>query len=374
MTTDKVPKDWTRVKFRDIAASITERVDDPSAAGVDRYVGLEHLDPDSTLIRRWGSPSEVESTKLRFYPGDVVYGRRRAYQRKLGVADFEGICSAHALVLRARPEVCVAEFLPYFLQSDAFHHRALDISVGSLSPTINWKTLAVQEFALPPLDEQQKIVEVLAQAESVVVLSFRAVHVARTALIQMSIRLTGPTGLPSVPLERAAEVLDSRRIPVNDAERSKRVGSVPYYGANGQVGVIDTAIFNEPLVLVPEDGGRFSEWCSKPVAYRIDGPSWVNNHAHVLKAKGVPHGWLYFSLRNLDMTHLVVGTTRTKLNRSSLTKIVIAVPEDLARRLELLERVDAVRAVAEKHLEDAKRIFSELRNKLVSLGGHDHVQ
>jgi type I restriction enzyme S subunit len=165
MTTDKLPNGWTRVKFRDIAASITERVDDPSSAGVDRYVGLEHLDPDSTLIRRWGSPSEVESTKLRFYPGDVVYGRRRAYQRKLGVADFEGICSAHALVLRARPDVCLVEFLPYFLQSDAFHHRALDISVGSLSPTINWKTLAVQEFALPPIDEQQRIVEVLASID-----------------------------------------------------------------------------------------------------------------------------------------------------------------------------------------------------------------
>jgi restriction endonuclease S subunit len=156
------------VKFGDIASSITERVDDPSAAGVDRYVGLEHLDPDATAIRRWGSPSDVESTKLRFYPGDVIYGRRRAYQRKLGVADFDGICSAHALVLRARPAVCLPEFLPYFLQSDAFHQRALDISVGSLSPTINWKTLAVQEFALPPLDEQQRIVEVLSASLKVV--------------------------------------------------------------------------------------------------------------------------------------------------------------------------------------------------------------
>lgn len=162
MTTDKLSEGWKRVKFGGIAASITERVDDPSTAGVDRYVGLEHLDPESTTIRRWGSPSDVESTKLRFYPGDVIYGRRRAYQRKLGVADFEGICSAHALVLRAKPEVCLPEFLPYFLQSDAFHQRALDISVGSLSPTINWKTLAVQVFALPPLNEQRQIVELLS--------------------------------------------------------------------------------------------------------------------------------------------------------------------------------------------------------------------
>lgn len=168
MSTDKLPDRWTRVKFGDIAASITERVDDPSAAGVDRYVGLEHLDPESTTIRRWGSPNDVESTKLRFYPGDVIYGRRRAYQRKLGVADFDGICSAHALVLRAKSHACLPEFLPYFLQSDAFHQRALDISVGSLSPTINWKTLAVQEFALPPLDEQHRIVEVLSAVDEAI--------------------------------------------------------------------------------------------------------------------------------------------------------------------------------------------------------------
>src|SRR5437016_5027708 len=96
---------WRMVRFDEMAESITVRVDNPSEAGVERYVGLEHLDPDSLKIRRWGQPDEVEATKLRFKPGDVVFARRRAYQRKLGVADFEGICSAHALVLRARESV-----------------------------------------------------------------------------------------------------------------------------------------------------------------------------------------------------------------------------------------------------------------------------
>jgi type I restriction enzyme S subunit len=145
---------WQVLPFREIAENITERVDDPSASGLDHYVGLEHLDSDTLKISRWGAPSDVGATKLRFYPGDVIYARRRAYQRKLGVAEWDGICSAHALVLRARPNNCLPEFLPFFLQSDAFHQRALDISVGSLSPTINWRTLAVQEFAVPPLSHQ----------------------------------------------------------------------------------------------------------------------------------------------------------------------------------------------------------------------------
>lgn len=162
----RCPDGWKVLRFADIAESVTERVDDPLSAGVDAYVGLEHLDSGTLKISRWGSPSDVGSTKLRFYPGDVIYARRRAYQRKLGVAEFEGICSAHALVLRARHDVCIPEFLPYFLLSDQFHARALDISVGSLSPTINWKALAVQEFVLPSPSEQERITEVLAEIDS----------------------------------------------------------------------------------------------------------------------------------------------------------------------------------------------------------------
>lgn len=167
MVDSKMSNSWPVLRFADIAANITERVDEPSQSRLDYYVGLGHLDSDTIRISRWGSPTDVEATKLRFYPGDVIYARRRAYQRKLGVAVWDGICSAHALVLRARPDVCLPEFLPYFLQSDQFHQRALDISVGSLSPTINWKTLAVQQFTVPPLAEQRVIVQLVGAADSV---------------------------------------------------------------------------------------------------------------------------------------------------------------------------------------------------------------
>lgn len=156
---------WKVWRFDQIATNVNVRIDNPSESGMEHYVGLEHLDPDSLRIRRWGSPDDVEATKLMFKKGDIIFGRRRAYQRKLGVAEFDGICSAHAMVLRAKPEVVLPEFLPFFMQSDLFMNRAVEISVGSLSPTINWKTMAVQEFALPPLDEQQRIVELLVAAD-----------------------------------------------------------------------------------------------------------------------------------------------------------------------------------------------------------------
>ncbi len=162
---DALPKGWRIVRFDQMAKHITDRVDNPSEAGVGRYVGLEHLDPESLKIRRWGSPADVEATKLRFRPGDIIFGKRRAYQRKLAVADFEGICSAHAMVLRAREETVIKEFLPFFMQSDIFFDRALAISVGSLSPTINWTTLAEQQFSIPPKDEQRRIADILWAAD-----------------------------------------------------------------------------------------------------------------------------------------------------------------------------------------------------------------
>ena len=156
---------WKVWRFDQIATNVNVRIDNPSESGMEHYVGLEHLDSDSLKIRRWGTPDDVEATKLMFKKGDIIFGRRRAYQRKLGVAEFDGICSAHAMVLRAKSDVVLPEFLPFFMQSDLFMKRAVEISVGSLSPTINWKTMALQEFALPLMEEQRRILELLLAIE-----------------------------------------------------------------------------------------------------------------------------------------------------------------------------------------------------------------
>ena len=161
----KLEAGTTTFRFDQIATLVNDRIDNPAESGVERYVGLEHLDTDSLRIRRWGEITDVESTKLRFKPGDIIFGKRRVYQRKLAVADFEGICSAHAMVLRAKANLVLPEFLPFFMQSDLFMERALAISVGSLSPTINWTTLAAEQFALPPIEEQRRLVVALQAAE-----------------------------------------------------------------------------------------------------------------------------------------------------------------------------------------------------------------
>lgn len=161
MTEATLKPGWRKWRFDQIATNVNERIDNPSESDFEYYVGLEHIDPDSLKLRRWGSPSDVEATKLIFRKGDIIFGKRRVYQRKVAIAEFDGICSAHALVLRAKPEVVLPEFLPFFMQSDLFMERAQSISVGSLSPTINWKTLAKEEFFLPSREKQKQFVRVL---------------------------------------------------------------------------------------------------------------------------------------------------------------------------------------------------------------------
>lgn len=157
-------KGWKRYPFGAFAESVNQRVE-PSDAADDIYVGLDDLDSQNLHIRRWGKGSDVIGTKLRFRKGDIIFGRRRAYQRKLAVAEFDGICSAHAMVVRARPALVLPEFLPFVMMSDRFMNRAVEISVGSLSPTINWSTLKLEEFDLPTLAQQRRIAELLWTAD-----------------------------------------------------------------------------------------------------------------------------------------------------------------------------------------------------------------
>ncbi len=152
---------WTRVRFDQIATNVSERVE-PGPDDNETYIGLEHLDSGSLSVRRWGSEVPLKGTKMRMKAGDILFARRNAYLKRVAIAPHDGLFSAHGLVLRAKPDTILPELLPFFMQSDLFMDRAIKISVGSLSPTINWKELAAEEFLLPPIQEQARLVEALS--------------------------------------------------------------------------------------------------------------------------------------------------------------------------------------------------------------------
>lgn len=149
-----------KYRFDEIAINNTKKKK-PTEEDRFTYIGLEHIDPDCFNITRWGSDVAPIGDKLIMQKGDVLFGKRRAYQRKVGIAPFDGIFSAHGMVLKPNSKVIDASFFPFFISSDKFMETAMRISVGGLSPTINWKDLAKQEFELPSLEGQKVLAEKL---------------------------------------------------------------------------------------------------------------------------------------------------------------------------------------------------------------------
>jgi len=149
-----------KYRFDQIAINSTEKKK-PVEADRFTYLGLEHLDSGTLKVTRFGSEVAPIGEKLVMHKGDVLFGKRRAYQKKVAIAPFDGIFSAHGMVLRPKENVIDKDFFPLFISSDYFLDAAIKISVGSLSPTINWRDLKELEFELPDMDSQRKLAEVL---------------------------------------------------------------------------------------------------------------------------------------------------------------------------------------------------------------------
>jgi type I restriction enzyme S subunit len=167
-TAKSARKSWTKVAFGDVVQLARERSSDPEADGHERFIGLEHIDPGDLRVRRWGNIADGVTFTNVFKPGQVLYGKRRAYQRKVAVADFGGVCSSDIYVLEPKGEGLLPELLPFICQTDAFFEHAVGTSAGSLSPRTNWDSLASFEFALPPIEEQRRLVGLLAACQHTV--------------------------------------------------------------------------------------------------------------------------------------------------------------------------------------------------------------
>ena len=155
---------WTRVAFGDVVRQVKDRVD-LVGAGLERYVAGEHMDTDDLRIRRWGEIGAGylgPAFHMRFRPGQVLYGSRRTYLRKVAVADFEGITANTTFVLESKDSnVLLRDLLPFIMQTESFHKHSIEKSKGSVNPYVNFSDLATYKFALPPQEEQRRQVAVL---------------------------------------------------------------------------------------------------------------------------------------------------------------------------------------------------------------------
>ncbi|MBP5687736.1 MAG: restriction endonuclease subunit S [Muribaculaceae bacterium] len=218
-----------KYRFDHIAFNSTAKKS-PTEADKEHYIGLEHIDSQCLEITRWGSEVAPIGDKLIMKKGDVLFGKRRAYQRKLAISPFDGIFSAHGMVLRPKEDVVDKDFFPFFMSSDIFMERAVQISVGGLSPTINWKDLREQEFDLPPLEEQKVLAEKLWAAYRLKQ-AYKRLLVATEEMVKSQfIEMFGNplASIQKYPLKKLGECckLNPRR-PSLDLEDTDKVSFVP---------------------------------------------------------------------------------------------------------------------------------------------------
>lgn len=172
-------------------------------------------------------------------------------------------------------------------------------------------------------------------------------------------------------IEECCEILNYLRFPLNSEQRFEMKGEFPYYGANGVQGYINKWKFDDDLILIAEDGGNFEQYTSRPIAYRVKGKCWVNNHAHVLKSKNeFSQDFIFYSLEHKDILFYIAGGTRSKLTQGELKKITISHPDKIeANRIgEIIKTNDEAIAHTEALIAKYQRIKIGLMQDLLTRG------
>lgn len=271
---------------------------------------------------------------------------------------------------------CDNKYLSYIIKHDIIQNQIHSDIVGGAIPTLSQEKISKFILFLPPLSEQKAIAEALSDVDDLITALDK--KIAKKRLVKqgaMQELLTGKKRLPGFEEEweedivsSICEVLDNKRVPLNEEQR--REGVYPYCGANGIVAYIDEYIFDEDLILIAEDGGNFDQFETRPIAYWMTGKYWVNNHAHILKAKEkYCQKYIYYKLEHKDITGYIVGGTRTKLTRAQLDSIKIELPTNIQEQqaiATILSDMDKEIAELETQRDKYRLVKSGMMQKLLT--------
>nr|WP_075810534.1 restriction endonuclease subunit S [Clostridium perfringens] len=306
----------------------------------------------------------IENSSAVKLPKGTVVLSRDATVGKVGITKLEPMATSQHFINYVCGENINNLYLYYYL----FSKKKLfeRIAIGSTIKTIGLSFFKDFKIALPTKEEQEKIVKILSivdeQIENTEKLIQKNQELKKGLMQQLLTKGIGhtefkKTELGEIPkaweikkIEEICEILDSKRVPLNGKQRLKMQGDIPYYGANAIVDYINDYIFDDELILIAEDGGNFGEFREKPIAFYVKGKCWVNNHAHVLKAIECENSkWIFYNLVHKDITEIVQGGTRAKLNQKDLRNIKIPFPN-----LDEQEKIALILSAIDKKIEQYK--------------------
>lgn len=324
---------------------------------------------------------------------DIAYNMMRMWQGAVGPAPVDGLVSPAYVVVKPYPEAN-SSFFSYLFRTAAYMQEVNKFSRGIVADRnrLYWESFKQMPSLVPPRPEQDQIVAYL-RAQDVHIARFIKVKRELIALLteqkrliiesavsrginpEVELKPSGVSWLGDVPqswdvvqLRRVVRCLDGMRVPLNSSERGLRQGDYPYWGANRVIDHLDGWLFDEPLVLLGEDGAPFFDR-SKDVAFPVEGKIWVNNHAHVLRPNSrITTQFLAHALNCVDYTGFVDGSTRDKLTQQSMKSIRIPVPgideQDNICNFVALECAPLDAAI--ERTEDELKLAREYRDRLIA--------
>jgi len=385
-----IPQDWEVITLASrasiqsgIAKNANATFRDPVAVPYLRVANVQ----DGYLDLEEVSSINIERTDLSRYavlPGDVLMNEGGDLDKLGRGALWRGQISPcvhqnHVFVVRCKDGL-VPEYLSAWTSSaQARRYFMLAGRQTTNLASMNKTSLGELTVAVPATDDEQyEIANALTDADALID-SLEQLLTKKRQIKQGAMQelLTGKRRLPGhggVWSERSlvdiATCLDNLRRPLNEAQRSTMRGEFPYCGANGVVDYIDRYCIDDAVILIAEDGGYFDEYLTRPIAYQMSGKFWVNNHAHVLKAKDdFDQEFLFYALVHKNILSFLASGTRAKLNRSELNKIIVRAPEQQDEQSAIaavLTEMDTEITVLESRLTKARALKQAMAQALLT--------
>jgi len=307
---------WIVYRFEDFVENVHEQAM-PTKEDSKKYIGLKHLDSGSLHVRRWGTEIQLKGTKFRMKKGDLLFARRNAYLRRVAIAPHDGLFSAHGMIFHSKNDVISPDFLPFFLSSDVFMDRAIKISVGSLSPTINWGTLRHEEFSLPPLNEQKRLANLLWSVDETIEDYIDLVNKINTIYLLQLKEIRGHKKCR----KRIGDIAN-----LNYGEGLKKNnrcnGAYPVIGSSGIVGKHSKFLVEGPGIIIGRKGSAGEIIWIKNNFWPIDTTFWVE-----LKNNTVMLEYLFYALKSINLSSLKINTAIPGINRNDVLSKKIYIPE-----------------------------------------------
>lgn len=283
-------------------------------------VGLEHIEPYDMLLKNWDVDVETTFTK-EFHKGQILFGRRRAYQHKACVATCDGICSGDITLIEPIEGMVYPDLLPFIVQNDDFFEHAIKGSNGALSPRVKWEHMANYEVNLPSLSEQKVLAEKLWAAYEVKQSYLKMIEATEEMVKSQFIEMFGDTHSSGNNSKRWKEVVD-----IINGKDYKTVqveqGGYPVYGTGGEMARASEYLSPENSILLGRKGTIDKPLLIKEKYWNVD-----TAFAAVPDANYLNYIYFYWHCKTIDFKTLNKGTTLPSTTKVDLLELWIRIPE-----------------------------------------------